>query len=156
MTAEDKINLLAYIVPRFGSSDPNQEAALESFVSGMKPTYAVIRSKCPNMSEGDVQLLGTELLAAEILTPGRSTRESFASWLGAMSKIEMRDLLKARKVVKESANSELKQFRDEKAERQAALEEYRRKMQEQQEKARKERTMALNPKTGKMELIKRK
>jgi hypothetical protein len=156
MTAEDKINLLAYIVPRFGSSDPNQEAALESFVSGMKPTYAVIRSKCPNMSEGDVQLLGTELLAAEILTPGRSTRESFASWLGAMSEIEMRDLLKARKVVKESANSELKQFRDEKAERQAALEEYRRKMQEQQEKARKERTMALNPKTGKMELIKRK
>ena len=34
-----------------------EEAALQTFVAALKPTFATIKAKCPDMSEGDVQLL---------------------------------------------------------------------------------------------------
>ena len=74
MDPEDKVNLLAYLVPRFGSGNPEQDVALGSFVSGLVPTFEVIRAKVPDLSEGDVQLVSTELLAAEIAKPGRSSK----------------------------------------------------------------------------------
>ena len=77
MVPEDKINLLAHIVPRFGSDDSAQAEALENFVSGLDPTFDAIRSKCSSLSEADVQLVGSELLAAEILKPGRSSKREF-------------------------------------------------------------------------------
>ena len=156
MTAEDKINLLSYIVPRFGSGNAEQEAALVSFVDGMKPTFSTIRSKCPDLGESDVQLLGTELLASEILIPGRSTREEFAVWLGALTETEMNDILTARKSSKEEAKAQLTQFRaDRKAKEEAAVA-AQNKMREQVEQARKERTMIFNSETGKMEEVKKK
>jgi len=156
MKAEDKINLLSYIVPRFGSDHADQEAALEAFVDGMKPTFSVIRTKCPDVSEEDVQLLGTELLASEVLIPGRSTREEFAAWLGALTDTEMNDILKARKRSKEEAKAELDDFRAERKAKQEAAETAQSKMQEQVKKAREERSMIFNPETGKMEPIKKK
>ena len=45
MEAEDKINLLAHLVPRFGSGNPEQEAALDAFVTGLKPTFTFLRSR---------------------------------------------------------------------------------------------------------------
>ena len=156
MNAEDKINLLSYIVPRFGSGSAEQEAALEAFVEGMKPTYATIRSKRPDLSEEDVQLLGTELLASEILIPGRSTREEFAAWLGELTDTDLDDILRARKRSKEEANAALEAFRTERKEKEEAAEALQKKMREQVEKARKERTMAFNPRTGKMEPLGKK
>lgn len=153
MSAEDKINLLSYIVPRFGSGSAEQEAALEAFVDGMKPTFSAIRSKCPDLGEADVQLLGTELLASEILIPGRSTREEFAAWVGALTDVEMDDILKARKRSKEEAKAELQQLRDDRKAKEEAAEETQRKMREQVEIARKERSMMFNPQTGKMEPV---
>ena len=153
---EDKINLLAHVVPRFGSGDPHQEASLEAFATGLKPTLSVIRSTCPDLSEPDIQLLGAELLCAEILTPGRSTKEEFAAWLGAMNESEMKELLALRKSFKDESKQELEVYRETRAAEQARREELQQKYEEQVEKAREERTMALNPATGKIEKIKKK
>ena len=154
MVPEDKINLLAHIVPRFGSGDPAQERALENFVSGLEPTFSVIKKKCPTLSDADVQLAGTELLAAEILQPGRSSKNEFASWIAALTEAEILDVLEKRKSFKKVAVNALEEMR---AKRQAELERLeaeKKKFEEQLEKAREERTIELNVKTGKMELIK--
>lgn len=156
MTAEDKINLLSYIVPRFGSGDPAQEAALEAFVSGLEPTFSVIRAKCPSMSEGDVQLVGSELLACEILKPGRSTREEFAKWVGALTDSEVREILSKRKNFKENSVAEMKAMQAERKAEMERIEAERKRMQEQLEAARQQRTVVFNPKTGKMEEVKKR
>ena len=117
----------------------------------MKPTFAYIRSKCPDLSEADVQLLGSELLAAEVLKPGRSTREEFAAWLGSLGDDEMKVILAARMRVKDEAVAQLEEYRSIKAEEVAREEEERNLMKAQVEAARKERSMVFNPKTGKME-----
>eukprot|EP00559_Dactyliosolen_fragilissimus_P001479 CAMPEP_0184867870 /NCGR_PEP_ID=MMETSP0580-20130426/28014_1 /TAXON_ID=1118495 /ORGANISM="Dactyliosolen fragilissimus" /LENGTH=584 /DNA_ID=CAMNT_0027368349 /DNA_START=267 /DNA_END=2024 /DNA_ORIENTATION=- len=153
MVPEDKVNLLAHIVPRFGSGDPNQEACLGNFVTGLSPTFSVLKSKSPGMTESDIQLLGTEMLAAEILKPGRSSKEQFASWLGSLTEEEMKEYLKRRKSFKELAIVEMKEMQAERQAEKERIEEYRKKMMEQQEKARAERSMAFNPETGKMEKI---
>ena len=153
MNPDDKVNLLAHLVPRFGSGNADQEEALQAFVSGLEPTFNAIRSKGTELSEADIQLVGSELLAAEILKPGRSTKAEFASWVGSLTESELREYLTKRKSFKENSVAEMKEFQ---AARQAEIErieEARKKMQEQQEKARKERTMAFNPETGKMEEI---
>jgi SAM-dependent methyltransferase len=150
---EDKISLLAYIIPCFGSGDAAQEEGLRAFVSGLKPTYAVIRSKCADWTEAEVQLLGAELLATEVLKPGRSTRQEFAAWLAVLSDAELRELLMERKSVRERAKSELGAFRQEKADKKARYEEYQKSMTEQIEEARRERSLIFNPKTEKMEVF---
>jgi len=155
MDAEDKINLLAHVVPRFGSGDPEQEAALETFVTALKPTISVVRSKCPGLSEGEVQLIGSELLAAEVLLPGTSTREEFALWLGELNESELTEYLKKRKSFKEIAMADLKAYQDERAAEEARLEAKREKFREQVKRAREVRTMTFNPRTGKMEPIKK-
>jgi hypothetical protein len=152
----DKINLLAYLVPRFGSGDPAQEEALLAFSTGLKPTFAFVRSKCPDLSESDVQLLGTELLCAEILIPGRSTKEEFASWLGSMTESDLKQILADRKRYTNEANSELAAYKEERAEIQRQREELQQRYKDQLAKARKERTMFFNPSTGKFEEIKDK
>jgi hypothetical protein len=151
MAPEDKVNLLAYIVPRFGSGDVAQDEALAAFASGLEPTFAVIRSKCPSMKEGDVQLLGSELLAAEILKPGRSSREQFAAWLGAMSEVDLEFILTKRKSFKEDAKRELKSFQEEREAEEKRVQERREKIQEQVMAARENRSVIFNPRTGKME-----
>lgn len=154
MVPEDKINLLAHIVPRFGSDDSAQAEALENFVSGLDPTFDAIRSKCSSLSEADVQLVGSELLAAEILKPGRSSKREFASWVAALTETEILDILEKRKSFKITATTALNEMREK---RQAEID--RREAEEnlykeQLEKARETRTIALNTKNGKMELIK--
>ncbi len=156
MTPEDKVNLLAHIVPRFGSGDPAQDEALGAFVSGLEPTFSVIRSKCPSMKEGDVQLLGSELLAAEILQPGRSTREQFAAWLGALTEIDLEFVLTKRKGFKEAATMELDSFRERRETEERRAQERREKIQEQVMAARENRSVMFNPRTGKMEKLARK
>jgi SAM-dependent methyltransferase len=155
MDLEAKVNLLAYIVPRFGSGNPAQEEALEAFVTGLKPTYSVIRTKCPEFSESDVQLLGTELLAAEVLIPGIATREEYALWLAEMSGDEMREILEIRNSFPEMAKSEMDAFRQAREEEKQKVEEYKQRMQEQKKTARKERTIFFNPQTQKMEIYKK-
>ena len=156
MVIEDKINLLAHLIPRFGSGNPEQEAALEAFASGLKPTFSVIRASCPGLEESDVQLLGTELLCAEVLIPGRSTKEEFAAWLGEMKESDFMDILRARKSFNEESKTELAAFKEARAAEEARLEELRKKYQEQLAKAREERTMYFNPRSGKFEEIKKK
>lgn len=152
MDTDERISLLGYIVPRFGSGDAAQEEALQAFVTGLQPTYAVIRSKCPELGAADVELLGTDLLAAEVLTLGRSSREEFASWLAAITVEELRELLTNRKSIRMMAKQELADYRKEKAEEKAQIEEYRRLYDEQIQKARAERSLIFNPKTKKMEI----
>jgi len=153
MAPEDKVNLLSYIVPRFGSGDASQDEALEAFVSGLKPTFAVIRSKCPAMDESDVQLLGSELLASEVLKPGRSTREEFAGWLGALNEVDLEFILTKRKSFKTDAKEELAKFKEEREMDEKRVEERREKIQEQVKAARENRSVIFNPRTGKMEEV---
>jgi len=156
MTPEDKVNLLAHIVPRFGSGDPAQDEALGTFVSGLEPTFAVIRLKCPSMKECDVQLLGSELLAAEILQPGRSTREQFAVWLGALTEVDLEFVLTKRKSFKEHATMEFDSFRERRETEERRTQERREKIQEQVSAARENRSVTFNPRTGKMEILEKK
>jgi hypothetical protein len=155
MVIEDKINLLSYLVPRFGSGDPQQEVALDAFATGLRPTFALIRSKCPDLAESNVQLLGTELLCAEILVPGQSTKEEFASWLGAMTEPEMKDLLAARQKPRQEATDELAAFKLAREEESTRREDVKKAYDEQVDKARQARSMAFNPATGKFQELKR-
>ena len=118
--------------------------------------FSFVRSKCPDLPESDVQLLGTELLCAEILFPGRSTKEEFATWLASMTESDLKEILSVRKGFNDEANSELAAFREEQAEIQRQREEVQKRYKEQVAKARKERTMAFNPQSGKFEEIKKK
>jgi len=156
MTPEDKVNLLAYIVPRFGTGDAAQDEALEAFVTGLEPTFKVIRSKCPNMKEGDVQLLGSELLASEVLKPGRSTREEFATWLGALTDVDMEFILTKRKSFKTEAEEERKSYQEARDAETKRVEERREKIQEQVAAARESRTVMFNAATGKFEEMEQK
>jgi peroxiredoxin family protein len=113
----------------------------------------VIRNKCPGLPESDVQLLGTELLAAEVLRIGHSTREEFAGWLAAFSSDELRSLLNDRKSIRENARKELEQYKIQKIEEQKRMEEYRQLYEEQLKTAREERTLVFNPRTQKMEVF---
>jgi hypothetical protein len=155
MAPDDKVNLLAHIVPRFGTGDAEQEAALQAFVAGLLPTFSVIRSKCPSLSEADIQLAGTELLAAEILQPGRSTKKEFSTWLAALTDTELMEIIERRKSFKEEAMAEMKSMQEIRRAEQERIEALQQKMKEQQKKAREERTMTFNPSTGKFEEIKK-
>lgn len=151
MDVEDKINLLAHIVPRFGSNDKAQEAALAAFCDGLEPTYNHVRSVCPCLSEAQVQVLGTELLASEILKPNRSTRAEFAKWLAALTESELTQILESRLAVKTNATEELKQFRAEQAEKLKTREALTLKMEQQMKDATASRTLEFNPRTGKFD-----
>ena len=153
MNPDEKINLLAHIVPRFGSGNPEQEAALQAFVAGLEPTFSVVRAKCPSMSEAEVQLVGTELLSAEILQPGRSTKKEFATWVASLTEEELKDVLTKRKAFKETALAEMQKMQTDRQAREEEIAAQREKMMEQQRKAREERSMVFNPQTGKMEKI---
>jgi hypothetical protein len=156
MDIYDKINLLSYLVPRFGSGNPDQEYGLRAFSTGLESTFAVIRSTCPDLSESDVQLLGTELLCAEILIPGRSTKEEFAARLGSMTESDMKAILASRKSFNDKSKSEITAYKKEEADREREREALRKRYEEQVATARKERTMVFNPKTGKFQELERK
>jgi len=155
MYINDKINLLSYIVPRFGSGKAEIEAALLIYASGLEPTFTCIRSKCPDLPESDVQLLGTELLNAEILIPGRSTKEEFAAWLGAMTNADMTSILSARKGLNEESNSQLAAYNIEQEEEEERRVEIRKRYEEQVDEARKTRSIIFNPNTGKFQDLKK-
>lgn len=155
MPIEDKINLLGFLVPRFGSGDAAQEEALSAFASGLAPTFDFIRSKCPDLDEADVQILGTELLCAEILIPGRSSKHEFAAWLGGMNDADLKKILATRKAIGEKTANELVEFREAREQEEREREELRKKYEEQVKKARESRSMGFNPNTGKFEQIKK-
>ena len=156
MDPEDKVNLLAYIVPRTGSGDAAQEEALQAFVDGLEPTFDVVRSKIPTLSEADVQLLGSELLAAEILIPGRSTREQFAQWIDALTAADLEFILAKRKSYKEEASKEMEEFKVARDEAQKKVDERREKIREQVMAARENRSVIFNPGTGRFEKYEQK
>jgi len=151
MAPEDKVNLLAYIVPRFGSADAGQEAALAAFVSGLEPTCEVVRTKCPGLKERDVQLLGSELLASEVLVPGRSTRAEFAAWLGALTEVDLEFVLAKRKSFKEDAVREREADVEAREGQVKRVEERRERIREQVMEARERRSVIFLPGTGKFE-----
>lgn len=152
MDIEERISLLGYLVPRFGLNDEAQEVALQSFVSGLQPTYELIRIKCPGLVARDVELLGTEILAAEVLTAGRSSRAEFATWLTSLSGDELMQFLSNRKTIRIAAGQELLDYKKGKEEEKANLAEYRRMYDEQIQTARTERSLIFNPKTQKMQI----
>merc|ERR1712137_332419 len=123
------------------------EEALQAFATGLKPTYAAIRAKCPKFVESDVQLLGSELLAYELLTPGRTTREEFAIWIEAMKEEDLSELLNIRKSYRRAAAEGLDAFVKAEEEKKARREAMIKKLEQQKETARLTRTMINNPRT---------
>lgn len=154
MPPEEKVSLLSFIVPRFTSLS-SSAPALQSFVTGLEPTFALLRSKCPTLNEDDIQTVGSELLACEILTE-RSSRREFALWLGELTEEEIKDILKMRKSYREEAMKAMNAMREERERKKKEEEETMKKYKEQMKKAREERTMVFNEKTGKMELMEKK
>lgn len=155
MDPENKVNLLAHLIPRFGLNNPSQEESLQDFVTGLKPTFQLIKQKCPSLSEGDVQTLGTELLSSEILKPNITTKQQFASWLQELTEDELLGYYNERTQIKALAVAEMDEM---KAQRQALVQEREdtmKAMKEQVETARSERSMVFNEKTGKMEEVKK-
>ena len=108
------------------------------------------------MKESDVQLLGSELLASEVLKPGRSTRVEFAEWLGALTDVDMEFILTKRKGIKDEATQELKSFQEERDAEEKRVEERREKIQEQVKTARENRSVIFNAGTGKFEEVEKK
>lgn len=153
MPIDDKISLLATIVPKFGSNNQQQDIALQAFVDGLIPTYNMIRAKFPNLIESDIQLLGTELLAIEILQLNHSTPKEFALWIDCMSNIELLDILNQRKNLRTIALEDYDEYRIQKAKQQAKLEEYKRKYDEQVQIARQTRSLVFNARSQKMEIF---
>jgi len=148
MDPEDKVNLLSHIVPRFGGTNPAMDGAATNFLSGLRPAVAVIKGKCSNISNSDAQLVATELLAAEILKPGLSTKAEFAAWLGELTEGEIQEMIKTRKA-----------YRNDAAEAMAEMQKIRKQMREETEarlkaereeliRAAEERTMAFDERTG--------
>lgn len=149
---EDKISLLGYMVPCFGSDDPEQEAALQDFVSGLKPTYAILKSKCPSLSQSEIELLGAELLAYEILKPGRSSKKDFADWLATLTGDELLEMLKVRNSYRKMARAELDEYKKDQDDKEAKRQDYLKRMEEQKQVAAQERSMVFNPRAQKFEL----
>ena len=128
---------------------------MSNFVSGLEPTFKVLTEKCPSLQKADVVLAGTELLAREILIPGRSTRLQFAQWLTSITEEEVKSIIEKRKSFKIEADSDkeaMLKAREEEEERQRVEME---EMQAQMEKARSERSMVFNPATGSFEEVKK-
>ena len=154
MVPEDKVSLLAHIVPRFGKNGEEGERRLRDFVSGLEPTCSALRRKCGGMDEGDVQLAATELLAAEVMRVGRGGgKEEFARFVTAMSKEDVEGVLERRKGYKREAEEEMKKMVQEREEERKRAEEEREKMMKQMEEARENRTMRFNPETGAFEEV---
>ena len=153
MDVEDKINLLGYIVPCFGSNDAEQEKALDTFVTGLAPTMSLVREKCPGLPEPDVQLIATEWLATELLNSAgdRTTREEFAKWLGAMTEEEIKAPLVARQQLRRMSQEGMAAYKKEQADAKAELEKQRKRYQEVVKRARENRSMIINGRTGKFE-----
>jgi SAM-dependent methyltransferase len=153
MNFDDRINLLSYIVPKFGSSNQQQEQALDAFVNGLEPTIKLIQSKCPSMPLGDVQLVATELLACEILTINKSTPKQFAIWLDCMTKQDYESIVDGRKQLRTIATTDYEQYRQVKLQEQERIVQFKKQYDEQVNKARLERTLIFNPRTQKMQLF---
>lgn len=153
MEVEDKINLLSYIVPCFGSNNADQEQALDDFVTALAPTMALVREKCSGLQESDVQLIATEFLAAEVVKPaaGKPSRAEFAKWLGAMTEAEMKAPLVERQALRRRSQEELNAYKKEKADAKAELETQKKKYEEVVKLARENRSMIINGRTGKFE-----
>jgi len=152
MDVQDKINLLGYIVPCFGSNNPAQEQALIDYAAGLKPTMSLIRKKCPDLQEPDVQLIATELLAAEILKPTSNTsREEFAKWVAAMTEDEMKAPLKARQQLKLRSKEDLAAYKKQQADAKEEMEKQKKRYEEVVRLARENRSMVISGRTGKFE-----
>ena len=154
MEVEDKINLLGYIVPCFGSNDAAQEESLQSFVTALAPTMSLVREKCPGLAEPDVQLIATEWLATEVLK-GSTSRAEFAKWLGAMTEEEMKAPLVARQKLRRQSQEELIAHKQELADAKAEIEKQRKLYEEVVKRARENRSMIINGRTGKFEEFKK-
>lgn len=150
---EDKVSLLAHIVPRFGRNGPAGEQGIKDFVDGLQPTFEVIKKKCQGMNDKDVQLAGSELLAAEILIPGRSTKSQFAKFISALTASDIEGVLARRRSFKEVAEKDMAEMvkaREEEMERRKQEVE---RMQKQIEDARENRSMVFNEETGAFEEV---
>jgi hypothetical protein len=154
MGASDRVNLLAHIVPEFSLSDSSSsntaadgtDASLElmSFASGLEATYSCIRErmKGKSISEAEVQMLGTELLACEVLS-GATSRRNFAAYLSELTSDELEAILRERKQISAAAKEEMSVFLMER-EREGEENKLSQPLQQQQ------RTK-FNEETGKME-----
>ena len=113
---------------------------------------ALIRSKCPDLPESDIQLIGTELLAAEILKPSSKTsREDFAKCVAAMTAEEVKAPLVARQQLRRKAQEDLGEYKKEQADAKAELEKQRKRYEEVVRQARENRSMVISGRTGKFE-----
>jgi hypothetical protein len=148
LNPEEKVDLLTFIVPRFGEVSDD---IMSDFAAGIRPTKEVLMEK--GLAEADACLVGTELLARDFLGSEDVEKEDFGRWITEMSREEAEGILAARKSFKSKSEEELNRFVTEREERLKKEQEEREQMMKQVEKAREERTMFFNDETGKMEFI---
>ena len=126
---------------------------MENFVTGLEPTCAAIKNKCPGMSDAGAQLASSELLAAEILIPGRSTKQEFAQWVSSLTASDIDGVLKRRREFKEIAGADREAMVKAREEERKKREEEIEKMKSQMDEARENRSMVFNEETGRFEEI---
>ena len=103
-----------------------------------------------------MQLLGTELLAIEVLSLERSTREEFAAWVEEMTEAEMKQFLANRKKLNEESTAGVAGAKKRREELMALYEAQQKLMKEQMEAAREARSVTFDPKTGRFQEVAKK
>ena len=137
---EDKVSLLAHIVPRVESG------AFADFAEGLGPAADALEAK--GMDREGAETVATELLAREILGASDLNKSAVARWLGEMPLDEANAINSARREMRDAAERELATYvrkREEVEERRKAEEA---RMQAEVEKAREERTTYFDEETG--------
>eukprot|EP00639_Heterosigma_akashiwo_P006018 CAMPEP_0194570156 /NCGR_PEP_ID=MMETSP0292-20121207/7584_1 /TAXON_ID=39354 /ORGANISM="Heterosigma akashiwo, Strain CCMP2393" /LENGTH=520 /DNA_ID=CAMNT_0039420549 /DNA_START=211 /DNA_END=1773 /DNA_ORIENTATION=- len=82
--AEDKVMLIAELVPYLaGAAD--QKAACADMVRLLPGLADTIRGKCPEMKDGDVELLAVDLTVTDLLPAPADRRATFAEWTQTLS-----------------------------------------------------------------------
>jgi len=105
------------------------------------------------MSDAGAQLASSELLAAEILIPGRSTKQEFAQWVSSLTASDIDGVLKRRREFKEIAGADREAMVKAREEERKKREEEIEKMKSQMDEARENRSMVFNEETGRFEEI---
>ena len=88
-----------------------------------------------------------------VAKPGATSRQEFAEWMAFLTDSDLRELLTIRKSFRAAAKKDLGAYQEARAKEEARIAALRKKMEQQKETAKKERSMIFNAKTQKMEIF---
>mmetsp|Transcript_33758 Transcript_33758/g.77914 ORF Transcript_33758/g.77914 Transcript_33758/m.77914 type:complete len:566 (+) Transcript_33758:119-1816(+) len=103
LQAEDKIWLLVDLIPYFAPGNEKGKAVLLTLPAVMEDVASVLKEKAPDLDDGDIQLLASDLALTEFLfIEDEDERAKFGPWLkDTVTNIDVNAMLKNRKGYKD-------------------------------------------------------